>query len=441
MLAFLYPEQSVTQAGPVDREARDGPCEAAHHGPGALVERPQPVDDAPVVADVGVIVRDVPGADLPVRAEADQLGVEGEEGLIRAPRRVVLGCVIGEAGPRCVPLASRWSNSEEAPLAHDVAHLDEQIGVLVLGHLDHAAQPHLVQKLPGVVILRDVRGAVGSRHGHGWYGAGQDGGMPGLRTSDGVRLHYRVDGPDGAPPVVLLHGLGSDGEADEPLVGAIGDRLRVARLDLRGHGHSEPLTDPSRYGWFGRAALDVVELMDALGWDAPGLAGGSLGAATATAVALSHPRRVGRLALIGPAIGAGPGLANPVVTGFLEGLRDQGLLGLFEAVISAVPDLIAPGVVEQVRANYGRQDDAAMRACVVALTESVLMDDMSELGRIAAPTLVIGQRSDPLHPWDLAEEHAGRIPGATLVGGSDGEQGLTMDPDRFADVLVEFFAG
>ena len=265
--------------------------------------------------------------------------------------------------------------------------------------------------------------------------------MPGLHTSDGVRLHYRVDGPDGAPPVVLLHGLGSDGEADEPLVSAIGDRLRVARLDLRGHGHSEPLTDPSRYGWFGRAALDVVELMDALGWAAPGVAGGSLGAATATAAAAPPPGRVGRLARVGPANGAGPGLPNPVVTGFLEGVRDQGLLGLFEAVISALPDLIAPGVVEQVRANYGRQDDAAMRACVAALTGSVLMDDLSELGRIAVPTIVIGQRSDPLHPWELAVEFAGRIPGATLAGGSDEEQGMTMDPGRFADVLVGFFAG
>ena len=264
--------------------------------------------------------------------------------------------------------------------------------------------------------------------------------MPELSTSDGVRLHYRIDGPAAAPPVVLLHGLGSDGEADEPLVRAIADRLRVARLDLRGHGRSEPLTDPSRYGWFSRSARDVVELMDELGWEAPGVAGGSLGAANATAVALGFPERVGRLAIIGPAIGAGRGLANPVAAGFLDGVRDKGLLGLFEEVLAAAPDLLAPEVVAQVWANYGRQDDASMRACVVALSSSVLVDDLSELGRIAAPTLVVGQRSDPLHPWDLAVEVAARIPNAILVGGGDDEQGITLDPDRFAAVLVGFFA-
>lgn len=53
---------------------------------------------------------------------------------------------------------------------------------------------------------------------------------------------------------------------------------------------------------------------------------------------------------------------------------------------------------------------------------------------------MVGQRSDPLHPWDLAVEMADRIPGSLLVGGRDDEQGMTLDPARFAGVLSGFFA-
>src|SRR5215470_15774977 len=109
--------------------------------------------------------------------------------------------------------------------------------------------------------------------------------MADLVTSDGVRLHYVLSGPDDAPRLVLMHGLGSDGAGSDALIEGIADRLHVARLDLRGHGGSEALTDPAQYDWFARPAADVVELMDALGWDDAGVAGGSLGAATATAVA------------------------------------------------------------------------------------------------------------------------------------------------------------
>lgn len=164
--------------------------------------------------------------------------------------------------------------------------------------------------------------------------------MPDLRTSDGVRLHYEVDGPPSAPPVVLLHGLGSDGGADQSLVDAIGDRLRVVRLDLRGHGRSEPLTDPGRYGWFGRAAADVRELLDELGLATAALQGGSLGAAVAIATVLAHPDRVRTLGLSSPAIGAGDALV----------LRGRGRTGRRRTIRPARP---RPGPEPMGRAAAG----------------------------------------------------------------------------------------
>jgi pimeloyl-ACP methyl ester carboxylesterase len=256
-------------------------------------------------------------------------------------------------------------------------------------------------------------------------------------TSDGVRLHYQVDGPDDAPVVVLLHGLGSDGQADQPLIDAIGDRLRVVRLDLRGHGRSEPVTDPARYGWFDRAAADVHELLDALGLETAALQGGSLGAAVALATGLDRPARVRALGLSSPAIGAGAALGNPVATGFAEGVDQLGLVGMLDSLIAAGRLDLSAEELAAARANYVRQDDAAMRACIAALTRARLVDDLAELAAIRCPTQVVARRGDPLHPFEIAEEIAAHIAGARLVE-DDGTVPMHLRPAAAADLIVEF---
>ena len=261
--------------------------------------------------------------------------------------------------------------------------------------------------------------------------------MPDLETSDGKRLHWVETGPPAAPPLVLLHGLGSDSEAFDALAAAIDDRLHVVRLDLRGHGRSEPLRDPARYGWFDRAAADVLELCDALGWDRPTIAGGSLGAAVTTAVVLAHPERVSRLVFMAPALGAGPGFENPVAVGFMQGVQALGLVGLLDQLVSGMPDMLDPVAAATVRANYSRQDDDAMRACCTALATAVLVDDLDRLTAVSQATLVVGRRGDPLHPFEMAEAYARRLRDVRLVEDTDATP-FDQRPRDLADLLVGF---
>ncbi len=261
--------------------------------------------------------------------------------------------------------------------------------------------------------------------------------MPDLETTDGVRLHWESTGSPDAPPLLLLHGLGSDAEAFAGVAAAVGERLHVVRLDLRGHGRSEPLADASRYGWFHRAADDVVELLDALGWDRPVVVGGSLGAAVSTATVLAHPDRVARLGLIAPAIGAGAGLDNPVAVGFMQGVAALGLVGLLDQLVAGMPEMLDPESLDLVRANYGRQDDTAMRACCSALADAVLLADLEQLGAITQPTLVVGRRGDPLHPFEMAEAYAARLPDCRLVEDADATP-FDQRPADLAELLIEF---
>ena len=55
-----------------------------------------------------------------------------------------------------------------------------------------------------------------------------------------VELAWTMEGPAGAPVLVLLNSLGANTSMWDPEVGALAEQFRVARIDHRGHGQSPP---------------------------------------------------------------------------------------------------------------------------------------------------------------------------------------------------------
>src|ERR671918_799463 len=96
-------------------------------------------------------------------------------------------------------------------------------------------------------------------------------------------------------PVVLIHGVGGDASNWDEIVPQLEPRFRVVRIDLRGHGRSRPIRSPITVFDFAR---DVASALDTLGIRAARIAGFSLGGQVAQALALEHPERVSKLALI-----------------------------------------------------------------------------------------------------------------------------------------------
>ncbi len=114
----------------------------------------------------------------------------------------------------------------------------------------------------------------------------------------GVRLHLRrLDAPTDGPPLVLLHGLGVSGAVWQSFGRRLAPPFTILAPDLRGHGRSEhPPTgyQPADY------ARDVDALLAALPIASACLAGHSLGALVALAMAAWHAPRVRALVLIDP---------------------------------------------------------------------------------------------------------------------------------------------
>lgn len=112
----------------------------------------------------------------------------------------------------------------------------------------------------------------------------------------GLRLTARVHGPADGIPVLALHGWLDNAASFEPLAPLLGG-IRLAALDLPGHGHSDHRPPGSHYHFIDYTA-DVIGAADALGWERFALLGHSLGGAVASFVAGACPGRVTRLGLI-----------------------------------------------------------------------------------------------------------------------------------------------
>src|SRR6478672_6710571 len=95
--------------------------------------------------------------------------------------------------------------------------------------------------------------------------------------ANGITIHYRRTGGD-KPPVVLLHGLMTNGACWTPLARALEKDYDVIMPDARGHGKSGVPDHGYRYD---DLAADVESLIDTLGLTTPVVLGHSMGGMTA----------------------------------------------------------------------------------------------------------------------------------------------------------------
>ena len=212
----------------------------------------------------------------------------------------------------------------------------------------------------------------------------------------------------GNGPVLLMGGsLGTTlamWERQMPLA----DRLRLVRLDHRGHGGSPVPPGPYEIADLGR---DVLALMDSLGLERASWCGTSIGGMVGIWLGANAPERIERLILMCTSAHMPPASAwRERAAAVLEaGSPDVVADAVVERWLTPAYAAENPGVRAELRAMLAGTAADGYAACCGAIER---MDLRDQLPRITAPALVISGSDDPATPLEHQRLIAAAIPGA-----------------------------
>ena len=229
------------------------------------------------------------------------------------------------------------------------------------------------------------------------------------RLAGGPRLHYVEGGDPHGAPILLLHGWPDSWYSYSRVLDELPRRYRAIVPDQRGFGDSE--RPASGYGT-DDLARDAAGLLDALGVARATVVGHSLGSFVARRVAEVHPDRVSRLVLIG----SGFSPVNPVtreILASLDGLDEPVTVEFarqFQASTVYAP--VPPDFFEGLVAASVKLPARLWRALFEGL---LAFDDADQLGRIAAPTLLLWGEHDAIFPREDQPRLVAAIPDARLT--------------------------
>jgi 3-oxoadipate enol-lactonase len=274
-------------------------------------------------------------------------------------------------------------------------------------------------------------------------------------ADDGTRIFFEQFSPgagsNGAPPVLLVMGLGANGRLWAPAVKRyLASGYDVIAVDNRGCGRSDTPWRP----WTTRTmAADAVAVLDELDVECAHVGAASLGGMIAQELALEFPHRVKTLVL-GCTTGGLPRL---------DLVPRRGLLHILEAAVrslqsgtdpeQAVRDFIRMAASEDFAARCAPEDEAwatvaamledpaGQRGLAMQLLAGARHSSWSRLPRLTMPVQIHHGTADALMPFAAGRELARRIPGARFVVHQGAGHALILErPAECAESILAFLA-
>ncbi len=251
-----------------------------------------------------------------------------------------------------------------------------------------------------------------------------------------VRCHYDILG--NAEPLLLIHGLGVTCRSWEAVATELAGDFSLIMPDNRGVGRSLPKRPPRTLS---DLTSDLVELLDHLQIERAHVMGISLGGIIAQKLAIDHPSRIDRLALVSctheftPYLRRIIGLLGQVLRKFPAEMfaRTFELLGASPQFVDADPERFESRIRTKCGPTVSR---AALGRHLRCLCSEEGKDNQ---GQIAAPTLVIAGEYDALIPWCYSRHMACSIPNSRFVlVRNAGHNPLAECPERVIPTITQF---
>ena len=224
------------------------------------------------------------------------------------------------------------------------------------------------------------------------------------------RLEASLDGPPGAPVLVLGNSLGTSRMVWDQQAATLGEQFRLLRFELPGHGGSAAWPGPFSIAGLGAG---VLALLDSAEIERAGYCGISLGGMIGMWLAANAPDRVAALGLVCTSAYLPPAdgwraRADLVQADGLTAVAPQSAGRWFTAEFAERE----PEVTSSFIAELERTDPAGYAGCCLAIAG---MDLRADLNSIKAPTLVISGADDPATPPEHGAAIAAGITGARHI--------------------------
>ncbi len=144
----------------------------------------------------------------------------------------------------------------------------------------------------------------------------------------GAQLHYRFDGAEDAPVVMLSNSLGTNLSMWDGQLPALARRYRVLRYDSRGHGQSAATPGPYTIEQLARDALGLLDSLDLVQVSFCGL---SMGGMVGQWLGANAAQRVSRLVLCNTAARIG---TAEIWNARIDAVNRDGMAAIVEGVVA-----------------------------------------------------------------------------------------------------------
>ena len=259
--------------------------------------------------------------------------------------------------------------------------------------------------------------------------------MP-IAQANGITINYEIHGE--GEPLLLINGLADDLNSWGYQIEPFAQRYRTIIFDNRGLGGSDK---PEGSYTTPQMAADARGLLDALGVERAHVLGVSMGGMIAQEFALAYPDRVGKLALCCTC--SEPSEANKRLYRIWQ--ETAPVLGLPQMMKEVLLWCFTPEFFQE-HPDTAQETEEALTGItqpvsgyLSQLNSIQTHDATSRLGRIAAPTLVLGAPKDLIFPPFQSEQlHAG-IPDSQLRFTEHGGHAFLWEaPDEFNEAVLGF---
>ena len=257
----------------------------------------------------------------------------------------------------------------------------------------------------------------------------------------GRRLYYDLAGPENGPVVCITHSLSSDGGSwAEQLPPLLQAGFRVLRLDMRGHGGSDPVA-----GDYTMKALadDVATVLDALAIPRVHYIGLSIGGMIGQAFAIEHGAKL-ISAMWCDTLPASPAGAAAMWEERMSTVRRANSLepladGTMERWFT---DAFKPrnfGRWKQIRDTVAATTPAGYLGCSAAIMN---FDFTGQLAALRLPLLVVCGADDPGTPASDNRRLAGLVPGGRYEEIPNARHFPNVErPDAFNRIMMGWLEG